>query len=386
MPKSKNAGPKKDGPVAQANDGRTGIKAKGDRKDIKDGEPNRGPVQGQVRARRKAQKGPGPGGDPGRGQGHAPGNDSNRGNAVEAGRKHEEDGGQGGASLDASGEQLYFAVAHLPDRFSGVAWSPDGKYIASGSADKTVRVWDSGTGKQVMKLEGHEHYVMSVAWSGDGKRIASGSDDKTVRVWDSETGACLQVHDSTHRSHYFVDLAFRPAAAGPQIFGKTKLGDNDIIVEVLRPDGSKLGSPGDETVRVVSAKIVLVGESGAGKSGLALRLAEGRFEPQKSTHGMRLWPIAPERFDPAIQATEGETREVTLWDLGGQEEYRIVHQLFLHDTTIALTLLDPTRDTAFQDADEWNLRLEKQAGGRKTARLLVGAKSDEINHALIDQS
>lgn len=72
--------------------------------------------------------------------------------------------------------------------------------------------------------------------------------------------------------------------------------------------------------------------------------------------------------------------------MGGQVEYRLVHQLFLHDTTLALVLFDPTRGrTAFEEARAWSKRLEKQLQGRKAAKLLVGTKLDEES-SIIDQS
>ncbi|MBT4865890.1 MAG: protein kinase [Planctomycetaceae bacterium] len=68
-----------------------------------------------------------------------------------------------------------------------VAFSPDGKRIVSGGNDKTVRVWDTLTGKEVRTLSGHTQWVSSVAFSPDGKRIVSGSIDG-IRLWNSSTG------------------------------------------------------------------------------------------------------------------------------------------------------------------------------------------------------
>jgi WD40 repeat protein len=65
-----------------------------------------------------------------------------------------------------------------------VAFSPDGKRLASASVDRTVKVWDAATGQESLTLKGHTDYVMSVAFSPDGQRLASTSFDKTVKVWD----------------------------------------------------------------------------------------------------------------------------------------------------------------------------------------------------------
>ena len=77
---------------------------------------------------------------------------------------------------------------------NSVSISADGKRLASGSNDKTARLWDTETGKEIQRFVGHEELVSSVSLSADGKRLASGSGDKTVRLWDTETGRLLAVY------------------------------------------------------------------------------------------------------------------------------------------------------------------------------------------------
>jgi WD40 repeat protein len=89
-----------------------------------------------------------------------------------------------------------------------VAFSPDGKHLASASADSTVKIWDTTTGQETLTLQGHTDAVWSVAFSPDGQRLASASQDKTVKVWDAQTGKetrSLPGHTSGVRS-----VAFSP--------------------------------------------------------------------------------------------------------------------------------------------------------------------------------
>jgi len=105
----------------------------------------------------------------------------------------------------------YKEVATLTGHYStvySVAYSPDGKYIVSGSEDKTIKVWDARTYKEVAKLIWHDFGVESVAYSPDGKYIVSGSNDYTIKVWDAQTYTGV----ATLRGHFIsvTSVAYSP--------------------------------------------------------------------------------------------------------------------------------------------------------------------------------
>ena len=89
-----------------------------------------------------------------------------------------------------------------------VAFSPDGKTLASGGGDNVIHLWDVETGKSKMTLIGHTHWVFSLAFSPDGKTLASGSVDSDIRLWDPHTGQ----HKKTLTGHsaWIRSIAFSP--------------------------------------------------------------------------------------------------------------------------------------------------------------------------------
>ena len=74
------------------------------------------------------------------------------------------------------------------DTVFGLAFSPDGKSLASAGADKFVKVTNVADGKEIRSLEGHAGHVMGVDWSEDGKKLVSGGSDNVVKLWDFESG------------------------------------------------------------------------------------------------------------------------------------------------------------------------------------------------------
>jgi eukaryotic-like serine/threonine-protein kinase len=150
-----------------------------------------------------------------------------------------------------------------------LAWSPNGKRIASGSGDKTVQVWDATTGGHAFTYRDHAGEVWAVAWSPDGQRIASGGVDNTVQVWDALTGG----HVYTYQGHTaaVTAVAWSPdgqriasasydhtvrvwdAANGGHVFIYQNHGDA-VTAVAWSPDGTRVASASyDHTVRVWDA-------------------------------------------------------------------------------------------------------------------------------------
>src|SRR6185436_573299 len=89
-----------------------------------------------------------------------------------------------------------------------VAVSPDSNYVATGSRDKTAKLWELSTGREVRSFLGHEASVNGLDFSSDGKYLLTSSGDKTARIWEVETGR--EIYSTGLEEDYVTDVAFSP--------------------------------------------------------------------------------------------------------------------------------------------------------------------------------
>ncbi|MBX7174198.1 MAG: DUF4365 domain-containing protein, partial [Pyrinomonadaceae bacterium] len=272
----------------------------------------------------------------------------------------------------ATGQCLKTLVGHS-DSVWGVAVSSDGKFIVSGSADKTLRIWDLATGQCLKTLESHSDFVLAVAVSSDGKFIVSGSADETVRIWDLATGQCLK----TLVGH--SDSVWGVAVSSDGKFIVSGSANKTLRIWDISSITQKAKSLPVETLRTedqeykfyTNAKVLLVGDSGVGKSGLAHRLIKNEFVETSSTDGVWATQMKLEH-DANTADTE---REIWLWDFAGQSDYRLIHQLFMDETSLAILVFNPQHENPFEGLGQWDRDLNK-AARRPFNKLLVAGRCD----------
>jgi WD40 repeat protein len=250
------------------------------------------------------------------------------------------------------------------DHVRGVAFSPDGRRVASGSADHTVKIWDAASGREVLSLTGHEQAVFGVAFSPDGRHLASASADHTVRIWDAATGAVIGVL----RGHvnWVRGVAYGPdgrTLASASHDGRVLLWDTatgrilralgghpaDVTSVAFHPDGRSIASGCDDgAVRIWGA-------------------ASGRVIHTLRGHGRQVVCVAYSPDGRAL-ASAGYDSTVMVWDTGDFGKPRALRG---HTRFVGCLTFSPDGGTLASGGEDHTIRLWGVATGQEI-RVLCG--------------
>jgi small GTP-binding protein len=254
-----------------------------------------------------------------------------------------------------------------------VEWGADQRSALSGAKDNTVRVWDTETGRCLRVLKGHTGWVGSVAWSADQRRALSGSNDNTMRIWDVQTGRCLCVfRGHTGWVQSVAWSADQRRALSADIKGYLRVWDiSEFVAKPRAPGGTaSVSASVPDQIQYTNAKVLLVGESGVGKTGLSKRLALDDWQPSDSTVGA--WAT---QWKLPVDSGDGVEREIWLWDFGGQADQRLIHQLYMDETALAVLVFDGQKEDLFETLGQWDRDLTG-ASRNPFTKLLVAGRVD----------
>ncbi|MBT7806692.1 hypothetical protein HN766_14445 [Candidatus Poribacteria bacterium] len=278
----------------------------------------------------------------------------------------------------ATGNPLHELTGHSGD-VGTVSWSPGGRILASGADDASIRLWDAQSGSLLRTLEGHTGPVTSVHWSSDGRMLVSSSMDGTHRLWRTdrwEAALCLRGvgFAGPFATDYRAFQADAPTLAlpGPDQAGRLGIVVYDLDVDVLL---ARAADSAPSSVHYTNAKVVLVGDTGVGKTGLGYVLAGEGYRKTDSTQKRNVWTFALDEIEE--EGTLLETRETLLWDLPGQPGYRLVNQLSLREVAVGLVVIDARSETdPFAGVAYWAKALDR-------ARATLGSAAPPLTTHLV---
>jgi small GTP-binding protein len=281
------------------------------------------------------------------------------------------------------------ALGHFYNRSAlSVTWSPTDPVLAIGYGYGLVRLIGRDRKLALMELEGHTKSVRSVSISADGSLLASKSDDGSVKLWDLLEFRLVHTIDEPYNAapgdiRKPGGIAFHPKLP---VLATLDAGNHnvrlwDVTFKVSSRTATKSARrPADRQIRYTTAKIVLVGDSGVGKTGLGWRLSHGEFKEHASTHGQQFWVL------DQLHATrsDGTECEAVLWDLAGQADYRLTHALSLDRVDCALILFDPGNQTDPLKGVRYWLNALDRPGHKPVTKILVAARADRAASTLTE--
>ncbi|MGO9919624.1 MAG: protein kinase domain-containing protein [Isosphaeraceae bacterium] len=217
----------------------------------------------------------------------------------------------------ATGQEIRTLKGHI-GQITSVAFTPDGQRLASAAIDGTVKVRNAATGQEIRTLKGHTRIVSILALSPDGKRFASATYDETVKVWDSATGQEIRTLKG-HRNSV-ISVAFSPDGrrlASASVDRTVKVWDAQTGLETC----TFMGRTGGERTMVFSPGGERLASAGNGQSVKVWDAATGQEIRTLKGHTGRVTSVA---FSPDGQrlASSSEHGEVKVWDAATGEEIR----------------------------------------------------------------
>ncbi len=256
-----------------------------------------------------------------------------------------------------------------------LAWSPDGRTVAVAGLDFTIRIWDVKAGHETTILENHTKIVTALSFSQGGQLLASKGYDDTVRIWRCDTWEMVGLIEESSSTEWLPGVLFNPKRS---VMASTSA--LDTAVRIWDVEATLILETKGSSVLYTNAKVVLLGDTGVGKSGLSLVLTGNQFTATESTHGRRVWLLDSEKVK--VNENQEETREIMLWDMAGQPGYRLINQLHLHEVAVALVVFDSRNELdPFAGVRHWVRALNQARFSRSSdfvpiRKFLVAARAD----------